>query len=120
MVENSGERHSLFLATGQHVLPVSGRVPAAFPLHQMRQVHSGKTRFQVLFGDTFGLHVIQCIRVDDLFFQAADRHVRSAGKNGKKLSQKILIKHHHRFISSPSFVSLFSSFKSHVKLIQNK
>lgn len=58
MVENSGERHSLFLATRQHVFPVSGRIPAAFPLHQMRQVHSGKTRFQVLFGDTFGLHVI--------------------------------------------------------------
>lgn len=79
MVENSGKCHSLFFPAGQNVFPVGGRVPSAFfPLYQMRQMDSGQTRFQVLFGYSFGLHVRQGIGINDLLLQTANCHVWSA------------------------------------------
>jgi len=61
-----------------------------FSHYNVPKVNNGKNAFQVVICKTLALHVINCVRINNLISQCANRHVRPTVMQKQQSSQTII------------------------------
>lgn len=76
VVQHTRNRHTLLLATTQHVLPVLARIPPALAVRQVAQLRLLKHAVQFELAAARVAHIELRVRVDDLIAQRARAEIR--------------------------------------------